>query len=131
MKPDWKETQGTQSEIQAYWKELSKKYELEKHIVFNTKVVSAEWDVTQQRYNITTENVVSGTRLQTCAPILVSALGLLEVPRWPDIPGLSSFKGDVFHSARWNKSIDLSNKRVAVIGNGASAYVFIVRCLMD
>ena len=57
------------------------------------------------------------------AAILVSAVGILEIPKLPDIPGISRFAGDSFHSARWNNKVSLAGKRVAVIGGGASASV--------
>lgn len=66
-------------------------------------------------------------RETTYAEILVSAVGILQNPRYPDIPGLETFKGDVFHSARWNREVDLRGKKVAVIGNATSAYVNRVR----
>jgi cation diffusion facilitator CzcD-associated flavoprotein CzcO len=62
-----------------------------------------------------------GVESTTTAKILISAIGILEVPRFPDISGISSFKGETFHSARWNTDIELGGKRIAVIGNGASA----------
>lgn len=56
------------------------------------------------------------------APVLVSALGVLEVPRWPkEIKGIDNFEGSKFHAARWDHSVPLKGKRVGVIGNGASA----------
>lgn len=124
LKPDWNESHGSQAEIQRYWKDLSDKYQLTPHLVFNTQVVSAEWDIPKQAYHITVENVSTSIKSTIIAQILISAVGLLEIPRYPNIPGLENFKGGVFHSARWNTKIELANKRVAVIGNGASAYVF-------
>jgi cation diffusion facilitator CzcD-associated flavoprotein CzcO len=54
------------------------------------------------------------------AEVLVSAVGILEIPKYPDITGISDFKGDMWHSARWNTEVDLRGKKVAVIGNGSS-----------
>jgi cation diffusion facilitator CzcD-associated flavoprotein CzcO len=75
-------------------------------------------------YHITVQDVLSGAISVTNAEVVVSAIGILEVPRYPPgLKGISDYKGETFHSARWNHSCDLSGKRVAVIGNGCSAYV--------
>jgi cation diffusion facilitator CzcD-associated flavoprotein CzcO len=104
----------------AYWRKLARKYDLYRHISFNRLVISAEWNVKEQIYHIVTQDTM-GVESTTTARILISAIGILEVPRFPDISGISSFKGEIFHSARWNTDIELGGKRIAVIGNGASA----------
>jgi cation diffusion facilitator CzcD-associated flavoprotein CzcO len=87
-------------------------------------VLSAEWDNAEQMYHINIEDVLSGTISVTNAEVVVSAIGILEVPRYPPgLEGISDYKGESFHSARWNHDLDLRGKRVAVIGNGCSAYV--------
>lgn len=91
------------------------------HIKFNSTVVSAEWDVSKQMYYIVTEHVGTGVKETTEAEILVSALGLLDRIRYPEIRGIETFKGTKFHVARWDHEADLKGKRVGVIGNGASA----------
>jgi cation diffusion facilitator CzcD-associated flavoprotein CzcO len=88
--------------------------------VFNCLVIDARWDAENHVYHIATKDTITGEQSSTTAHVLVSALGILEVPRFPDIPGISDFKGPIFHSARWADTT-LSGKRVAVIGNGASA----------
>ncbi|KDQ34175.1 hypothetical protein PLEOSDRAFT_1110870 [Pleurotus ostreatus PC15] len=125
LKPDWNYTHAGQAEIQEYWISLARKYELYPHIVFNTRVVGARWDAAEQRYQIEGENVVTQAKISTHAEILISAQGILETPNIPQIQGLSKFKGDLFHSARWREDIPLAGKRVGVIGNGASATQFI------
>jgi cation diffusion facilitator CzcD-associated flavoprotein CzcO len=105
----------------VYWRKLAAKYDLYRRTVFNRTVVSAEWSAKEQLYHVITKDVKSGERFSTTAKIVISALGILEVPRFPDITGLSSFNGAKFHSARWDSSVALGGKRVAVIGNGASA----------
>jgi 4-hydroxyacetophenone monooxygenase len=93
------------------------------HIAFNSKVAAAEWQTDLQAYKITIEDARSGTRTTSIAEVILSAHGLLHIPNMPPIPGLDSFKGPLFHSSQWDTSLDLSGKRVAVIGNGGSAYV--------
>jgi cation diffusion facilitator CzcD-associated flavoprotein CzcO len=121
LNPDWPSTHGSQEQILDYWRKLATKYEVYPRVVFNRMVVSAEWSAKEQLYHVITEDVESGARFSTTAKILISALGLLHVPRLPSIPGISSFKGNMFHSARWDTGVDLRGKRVAVIGNGTSA----------
>ncbi|KAJ6470531.1 FAD/NAD-P-binding domain-containing protein [Mycena sanguinolenta] len=125
LNPNWSVTHAPQPEMFEYWRKLTAKYDLYRQIVFNRSVVSAEWNIKEQLYHIVTEDVQSGARFSTTAKILISALGLLNIPRYPNIAGLSSFKGDMFHSARWNTGVDLRGKRVAVIGIGASAIQFV------
>ncbi|KAJ6471235.1 hypothetical protein C8R47DRAFT_1179509 [Mycena vitilis] len=125
LNPDWPSTHGSQPDIQDYWRKLTAKYDLYRRIVFNRQVVSAEWNSKEQSYRIITEDVISGERFSTSATILISAIGLVEVPHVPSIAGFSSFKGEMFHSARWDMGADLRGKRVAVVGNGASATQFV------
>lgn len=88
-------------------------------MTLNTKVVSAKWDALKQVYHITLQDVTSGNTRQVDSEIVISAVGVLEDPRYPsDMEGIKDFKGELFHSARWNHGIDLKGKRVAVIGNG-------------
>ncbi|KAJ6500897.1 hypothetical protein C8R45DRAFT_1210584 [Mycena sanguinolenta] len=120
LNPDWLHSVAFQPAIQEYWLRLASKYELYSNIIFNRKVVSAQWDMRTQKYDIITEES-DGTLIPLTAAILVSAPGLLERPKFPDIPGISDFRGESFHSARWDSSISLSGKRVAIIGSSASA----------
>lgn len=98
------------------------------HIVFNTRVVSAEWDTEQQLYHVRVQalqdsdgNKLAMQEYTVDAEVVVSAIGILEQPRFPDIQGLEDFKGQWFHSAQWDHSVQLTGKRVAVIGSGGSA----------
>ncbi|KAG1807872.1 uncharacterized protein BJ212DRAFT_1449225 [Suillus subaureus] len=124
--PLWNKSHGLQPEIQAYWIKLAKKYNLYSHIAFNTKVLSAEWDDAKQQYTVVAEDIFSGKRMSSVAHIVISAVGVLEVPKIPyEIPGVRNFQGTSFHSAQWPGSIDMQNKRVAVIGNAASGAQFV------
>jgi cation diffusion facilitator CzcD-associated flavoprotein CzcO len=118
---NWKETHGSQKDIYEYWVSLANKYGLYDHIVLNSNAISAKWDDMAQEYEIVTENTITGEQSRSTAHILISAIGVLETPRLPSIPGLESFKGEMFHSARWNPEVELGGKRVGVVGNAASA----------
>ncbi|RXW19556.1 hypothetical protein EST38_g6287 [Candolleomyces aberdarensis] len=130
-KYDWPQSHGSQEEIFEYWKEVARKNNLYSHISFNHLVSSAKWNSDLTLYEIGVTNTITGEHLQRTANILVSAVGVLENPRFADIPGVGTFKGDIFHSARWDKSVDLRGKRVAVIGNGSSAAQFVPKITND
>lgn len=111
--------------MESYFNRVVNKYALSSHILFGFKVVSATWEAKTQQYHITVENVSTGHTSTATAKILISAIGFLDEPKNPDIPGLSDFEGTLFHAARW-KAVDLSGKRVAVLGNGSSAWVILL-----
>ncbi|KAF8192398.1 hypothetical protein K438DRAFT_1906902 [Mycena galopus ATCC 62051] len=125
LNPDWRSTHGSQQDMLDYWRKLAVKYDLYPRIAFNRLVTSAEWSPKDDTYSIVSEDIVTGERFSTTATIVISAMGIIERPRHPDIAGVSSFKGPMFHSARWDTGVDLRGKKVAVIGNGASATQFV------
>lgn len=108
-------------------REVAEKRDLRKHCRFHTSVDEAEWDATANVWRIEIRDVRTGEKQVTRATALVSAIGVLVVPSVPKLQGIESFKGEVFHSARWNHDIDLHGKRVGVVGNGSSAYAIFVR----
>ncbi|MET7473485.1 NAD(P)/FAD-dependent oxidoreductase [Streptomyces sp. NPDC005648] len=113
--PDWPRTFSGQGHIRAYLEHVADVFRLRPHLRFNSEVKLMTWDSERLRWDIET----SGGRLS--ADIVVSATGPLSDPRIPDIAGLDSFPGKVFHSARWDHDYDLRGKRVAMVGTGASA----------
>jgi cation diffusion facilitator CzcD-associated flavoprotein CzcO len=113
--PRWSRSFSRQPEIRAYLEDIADRYGLRRHLRFNTEVTKARWDSARALWHVTT------TRGDFTADVLVSATGPLADPALPDIPGLDAFPGEVFHSARWNHDYDLTGKRVAVVGTGASA----------
>lgn len=119
-KHDWSRKFGRQPEILQYMKSCVEKYGLMAHIRFNQEVRAASFNQAANQWRVETE---SGDLFE--ADILVTATGQLNQPAWPRIPGLKSFEGAIFHSARWDHSYALEGKRVAVIGTGASAIQFV------
>jgi len=115
-KPDWSERYAGWREIQRYILDLTERHGLRGFIRFGQQVESARFDERTARWSVGTK---SGDTL--VAKHVVLASGPLHVPNVPKIPGLDSFKGRVFHSARWDHDYDLSGKRVASIGTGGSA----------
>lgn len=131
LKPDWKNSHGTQPEILEYMREVTERRDLRKHCRFHTSVDKAEWDATANMWRIETCDVRTGEKQVTRATALVSAIGVLVVPSFPKLEGVESFKGEVFHSARWNHDVDLHGKRVGVVGNGSSAAQFVPKISAD
>lgn len=113
--PDWPRTFSGQEHIRAYLEHVTDVFRLRPHIRLNSEVKRMTWDGEKLRWDIET---TSGT---LSADLVVSATGPLSDPKIPDIPGLDSFPGKVFHSARWDHDYDLRGKRVAMVGTGASA----------
>jgi cation diffusion facilitator CzcD-associated flavoprotein CzcO/pimeloyl-ACP methyl ester carboxylesterase len=113
--PNWTETYARQPEIQTYLRDVAERENILPHIRFDTEVRAARWDETRNVWVLdTTGGLLTATSL-------VNASGALSEPKIPDLPGLDTFAGNTFHSARWNHDYDLTGKRVAVIGTGASA----------
>jgi cation diffusion facilitator CzcD-associated flavoprotein CzcO len=118
--PSWSRAYGGQPEILAYLEHCATKYGLRPHLQCNAKVVAARFDETRGTWSVTVED---GRVLRARALILGN--GALHLPQIPDLPGLASFRGKTFHSARWDHDAPLDGKRVAVIGTGASAIQFV------
>lgn len=118
--PDWSRMYSGRDEIQHYLKCCAKKFGLEPYLRLNTRMQEAVWDQAAALWRVTT---ASGDTLK--ARVLVSAVGALHVPKYPDIPGMENFAGPSFHSTWWDASVALEGKRVGVIGTGASAIQFV------
>jgi len=118
--PHWSRKFSPHNEIRAYFEHCADKYGLRSRLRLSTGVAAAEFDEVTGHWGITLEN---GETLRARA--LVSGLGQLNLPNTPEFPGAERYRGESFHSARWNHQLDLSGKRVAVIGNAASALQFI------
>jgi cation diffusion facilitator CzcD-associated flavoprotein CzcO len=115
--PHWSRTYSHQPEIHRYLQRVARDEDLLRHIRFHTELIDAAWRDDEQggRWEIDTSTGPLRARA------VVGAAGPLVEPRLPDVPGLVDFEGEVFHSARWNHDVDLTGKRVAVVGTGASA----------
>ena len=113
--PDWSHVYSPQEEIWAYIRRCADEYDVTSRIRFGHEVTGAAWDEARQLWSIET----SAGDVE--AEVLISGMGPLSHPALPDIPGVESFAGPCFHSARWNHDHDLAGERVAVIGTGCSA----------
>jgi cation diffusion facilitator CzcD-associated flavoprotein CzcO len=117
---DWSRKYGQQGEIKSYLEQCARKYGVHDHIRFGHEVEGADFDDKSGRWLI---RVRRGDDVE--ARFLVAGTGQLSLPSDPRIPGLESFQGKVFHSARWEHDYDLDGRRVAVAGTGASAIQFV------
>jgi len=116
QKTDWSRKWAPHDEILAYMDHCAGKYGLGPHLRFGTEIAAARFDADAAVWRLRTAD---GEDLE--AEVLVSCVGQLSRPSVPDIPGLDSFHGPHFHSARWDPELDLAGKRVGVVGNAASA----------
>lgn len=118
--PNWTRMFAKQPEIRAYLEGCWEKYRLQDKTRLGTEVVEIRWDEQAELWHLLDR---AGNRYS--AQFVVSGMGALSTPSIPALKGLENFSGEVFHSQQWNHDYDLSGKRVAVIGTGASAIQFV------
>jgi cyclohexanone monooxygenase len=115
LKYDWKRTHATQPELLAYAEHVVERFGLTPHLRLNTRVTDLVWEESTSTYTLSTADGDSHE-----FDVVISALGLLSVPRYPEWPGLETFAGPCFHTSRWEDH-DLTGKSVAVVGTGSTA----------
>ncbi len=113
--PRWSRRYAPQAEIQAYLEDVARRHGVLDRVRTGVAVESARWDEARGSWELETS---AGPQ---AADILITACGQLSVPKIPPLPGLERFAGPVFHTARWRHDVDLTGKRVAVVGTGCSA----------
>ena len=123
-KPDWPEHFSSQEVLLGYFGEVADDLGLRSLIRFGTEVTAAQLDETTMTWTIEVVTA-DGDEERLEAHAVVSAVGQLNRPNLPEIPGVERFQGPAFHSARWDHDVALDGKRVVVIGTGASAAQFI------
>ncbi|MFC0448552.1 flavin-containing monooxygenase [Rhodococcus jostii] len=116
---EWSRLFAGQEEIRRYIERTAAEHGVPEHVKFGTEMQRAQWSERSRRWSVDTSG---GT---FTADAVVAAAGPWNEPLVPDVPGLDTFTGEVFHSSRWNHSYDLTGKRVAVVGTGASAVQFV------
>jgi cation diffusion facilitator CzcD-associated flavoprotein CzcO len=116
LNPDWSRMYAPQAEIWEYLRRCAKRYGVMGRVRLRTALQEAEWDEAGRLWEVTTQE---GERIR--ARVLISGMGALHVPHYPDLPGRERFRGPAFHCANWNSEAPLEGRRVAVIGTGASA----------
>ena len=117
--PNWSHLFAKQPEIKQYCEDTARAFGIVERIRFGQELLTARWDAAESCWVVRTPDT------DYRANFLIMACGPMHVPVTPRIPGLESFPGVQFHSSRWDHSVDLNGKRVAVIGSGASAIQFV------
>jgi 4-hydroxyacetophenone monooxygenase len=120
----WPEYFSKRPAVHGYLEEIVEDYGLTEFISLSTRVVSAEYDEQSNLWKVTT-SVEGGADSVEHYNAVISAVGQLNQPKIPAIPGLEDFEGATFHSARWPENAEFRGKRVAVVGTGASAMQFV------
>ncbi len=121
---DWPQFFSTQPVLLEYFRKIAEKYGLRRFIRFNTTVEKMTFDEKTDHWKVNVRRP-DGTLEELSARVVISAVGQLNRPRFPDVPGRDQFSGDSFHSAQWRHDIPLEGRRVACIGTGASAFQYI------
>ena len=113
---NWTRTHAGQPELLAYIEEILDDFDLRKNFRFSTAVTHARWDDERRCYTVGLDTGESAD-----FDVIVSAVGFLSEPKFPDWPGLDSFAGPKFHTLYWDHNLDLTDKRVAIVGTGSTA----------
>ena len=117
----WSQYYCEQPELRAYFDGVVEKYGLRRHCRFGMTVTSVVWDEAAAQWHVAAQRP-DGTTETIDAPFVISAVGSLNLPHVPEIPGMETFTGPSFHSARWPDDLDITGSRFALIGAGASGF---------
>lgn len=123
---DWPQHYSEQKVLRDYFARCASEFDIRAAIRFETEVEALAYDDVERRWTVRIRTA-DGRRESIEANAVITAVGQLNRPRFPDIPGMATFAGPAFHSARWEHQHDLRDKRIAVIGTGASAFQFVPR----
>jgi cation diffusion facilitator CzcD-associated flavoprotein CzcO len=116
----WSTAFGPQKEILDYLRQLARKYDLLRHVRYNREVAGAQFDEPRGLWRIAFTDGETAD-----AQVLITGVGQLHRPAFPDVPGIERFRGRAFHSARWEHDYDFTGKTVASIGTGPSAIQYV------
>lgn len=117
----WSEYFCRQPELVEYFTRILDKHDLRPHCRFDTEVTACEWDDTSGRWRVELRDARGETAVLD-ARFVISAVGALSLPRWPDIPGRDDFAGRAFHSTQWPADLDVTGTRFALVGAGATGF---------
>ncbi|KAH7627614.1 hypothetical protein B0T09DRAFT_347398 [Sordaria sp. MPI-SDFR-AT-0083] len=119
--PNWSNLYAPGHEIQKYLQDVAKRFGATRFIKLSHQVEECVWHDGEKKWHIKVKNLLTGEIFTDSAHVLITARDQLSEPRWPDIAGIDKFEGKKMHSGAWDKSYDLRNKKIAVVGNGSSA----------
>jgi cation diffusion facilitator CzcD-associated flavoprotein CzcO len=97
------------------------KFDLRQHVQPSVECLGAKWNHSTEKWDVQLKDIQTGIQYSRAASVFVSAVGAISYPRDVKFPGMERFHGPMFHTARWDHSVNYANKKVAVIGNGCSA----------
>jgi 4-hydroxyacetophenone monooxygenase len=117
----WTHFFAEQPELQAYFQTVMDRYDIGRHVLWETEVTEACWDDSSSTWIVRARDR-NGATTELSARAVISAVGQLNRPHLPDIDGQQDFAGPAFHSSEWDHAVDLRGKRVAMIGAGASGF---------
>ncbi|KAH8691365.1 monooxygenase [Talaromyces proteolyticus] len=121
LNPNWSKELCEQPEILQYMEATVDKFDIRKHVHLSIECLGAIWHNDKTKWEVNFRDHRTGIEFTRFASVFVSAVGAISFPRDVKFPGMENFKGAMFHTARWDHSVDYKNKRIAVIGNGCSA----------
>ncbi|MBU3702960.1 MAG: NAD(P)/FAD-dependent oxidoreductase, partial [Ilumatobacteraceae bacterium] len=124
----WSRFFAPQPELREYMQRTANEFGVTPHVQFETEVVGARWLESESKWEVELDGP-GGRRTQRCT-FLITAIGQLHVPKQPMLPGLDSFNGTAFHTARWPEGFDVRGKRIGIIGTGATS-MQIVPAIVD
>ena len=130
VNPDWSNYYPQGAEYQRYLVALADKYRLRERTRFGTEVNALRWDADRNQWRIYSVDA-DGHRDVSYASVVVTAAGYLNRPRWPDVKGRETFAGTSIHSAQWDSALNLTGKKVAIIGAGCTAVQIVDACVDD
>jgi 4-hydroxyacetophenone monooxygenase len=119
-KNDWGRHFELRDELQRYFAGVMKKLGAEERVRYGTEVLAAAYDEPARQWHIRVRDG-EGTEETLVSDVVISAVGVLNQPRWPQLPGMDTFAGPQFHSSDWPEEDDFSGKRVVIVGTGASS----------
>ncbi|OCK72846.1 FAD dependent oxidoreductase [Lepidopterella palustris CBS 459.81] len=116
----WPEFFAARQDTLNYLEHVAAKYGVKEDFQFNKEVVAAVWDEASSSWQLKVKNKKTGVEEDLAANSVISAAGLFSVPNLPDIPGITDYKGHMFHTTEWDHSVDYKGLRIAVIGTGST-----------
>ncbi|UPX13704.1 uncharacterized protein EKO05_0004203 [Ascochyta rabiei] len=125
LNPDWSRKYSMREEIQKYFRDVSDQYRVTERVRFHSIVEKATWDEQANVWVVDVLDLKTKERSIRRAKILISGVGSLSVPKECEVEGKETFKGKMFHSAKWDHTFDWADKDVVVLGNGCSATQFV------
>jgi len=121
LNPNWSKELCDGPEILDYMESTVNKFSLRKHMHFSIECLGAKWNKVTTQWDVTFRDQKTGLEFVRSATVFISAVGGISYPRDVKFEGMERFKGDMFHTARWDHTVDYKGKRMAIIGNGCSA----------